>query len=101
VTQAFGYYRILPLTALSITASAAPELPPVTALTSGGSCGKLTIGSYNVENLTPKSAHLPSIASHIVNYLKTPDLVFLQEIQDDNGATNNGGMYHLSNSRNL
>ncbi|EHK98793.1 hypothetical protein M7I_5301 [Glarea lozoyensis 74030] len=54
VTQAFGYYRILPLTALSVTGSQSPDVAPVTTFTSGGSC------------------------------------IFLQEIQDDNGATNNG-----------
>lgn len=99
VTQAFGTYRILPLTALNVTGSATPEVAPVTAFTSGGSCSKITVGSYNVENLTPKSSYLPSIASHIANYLKTPDIVFLQEIQDDNGATNNGGLcYSTTNS---
>lgn len=40
--------------------------------------------------MTPKSAHLPTIASHIVNYLKTPDIMFLQEIQDNSGATDDG-----------
>ncbi|CAG8980448.1 hypothetical protein HYALB_00013642 [Hymenoscyphus albidus] len=90
VTQAFGYYRILPLTAINVTASAQPELPPATTLTSSGDCKQLTIGSYNVENMSPNSSHLPNIAKHIVEYLKTPDLIFLQEIQDNNGATNDG-----------
>ncbi|KAJ4288738.1 hypothetical protein N0V88_007272 [Collariella sp. IMI 366227] len=47
------------------------------------------LGSYNVENLSPTSPHLPLIAAHIVTYLKTPDLLFLQEIQDDSGPTDN------------
>lgn len=91
VTNAFGFYRILPLTALNRTASASPALPPPTTITSGGTCKKLTVGSYNVENLKPTSAHLPSVARHMIEYLKTPDLIFLQEVQDNNGATNNGG----------
>ncbi|KAG9232506.1 endonuclease/exonuclease/phosphatase family protein [Amylocarpus encephaloides] len=90
VTQAFGYYRILPTTALKVTGSASPETPPVTSFVPSGDCSKLTVGSYNVENLTPKSTYLPSIAKHIVEYLKSPNLMFLQEIQDNNGATNNG-----------
>lgn len=90
VTWAFGFYRILPLTAIKVTASATPD-PPPTTLVSSGSCSGISVGDYNVENLTPTSAHLPKIADHIVTYMKTPDLLFLQEIQDDNGATNDGG----------
>ncbi|KAG4418919.1 hypothetical protein IFR04_007955 [Cadophora malorum] len=90
LTYAFGYYSIYPQTAVKVVASASPATPPPTTLTSSGTCKQLTIGDYNVENLTPKSAWLPSIADHIATYLKTPDLMFIQEIQDDNGATNNG-----------
>ena len=93
LTYAFGYYSIYPQTAVKVVASASPATPPPTTLTSSGTCKQLTIGDYNVENLTPKSAWLPSIADHIATYLKTPDLMFIQEIQDDNGATNNGGKF--------
>lgn len=71
--------------------SASPAVAPATTLVSSGSCKQLTIGDYNVENLAPKSAWLPSIADHIAKFLKTPDIMFLQEIQDNSGATNNGG----------
>ena len=50
----------------------------------------LVFGSYNVENMNPKSAHIPKVANHIANFLKTPDIIFVQEIQDDNGATDDG-----------
>ncbi|XMA12168.1 hypothetical protein WAI453_004959 [Rhynchosporium graminicola] len=90
LTYAFGYYSIYPQTAVKVIGSASPATPPPTTLTSSGTCGSLTFGDYNVENLTPKSAWLPSIAEHIATYLTTPDLLFIQEIQDDNGATNNG-----------
>ena len=43
-----------------------------------------------MENLNPRSAHLPTIAQHIVDILRTPDIVFLQEIQDDSGSTSDG-----------
>ncbi|TVY22205.1 hypothetical protein LHYA1_G008928 [Lachnellula hyalina] len=90
VTQAFGYYVINPLTALNITGSAQPTLPPPATFSSCGDCKGLTVGSYNVENLGPNTTHLPNIAAHIVDYLKTPDLMFLQEIQDNTGATDTG-----------
>ncbi len=31
-----------------------------------------------------------NLASRIVNNLKSPDIISLEEIQDNNGATNNG-----------
>ncbi|KAG5642096.1 hypothetical protein DXG03_003620 [Asterophora parasitica] len=43
-----------------------------------------------VENLAPTSSHLPKIADHIASYLQTPDIVFVQEIQDNSGAKDDG-----------
>jgi predicted extracellular nuclease len=88
VTYAFGFYRILPTTALRTTKSQKPTLPSATKLLSSGKCSGITFGAYNVENLAPTSPHLPSVAAHIVQYLQSPDIIFLQEIQDDNGPTN-------------
>ncbi|KAF7189088.1 hypothetical protein HII31_09510 [Pseudocercospora fuligena] len=88
ITQAFGFYRILPLTNIKVTGSRSPALPPATTLTSSGKCNGITVGQYNVENLQPASDNLQAIAEDIVNYMKTPDLLFVQEIPDDNGPTN-------------
>ncbi|KXT06625.1 hypothetical protein AC578_8474 [Pseudocercospora eumusae] len=88
ITQAFGFYRILPLTNIKVTRSRSPALPPATTLTSSGKCNGITVGQYNVENLQPASDNLQAIAEDIVNYMRTPDLLFVQEIQDDNGPTN-------------
>ncbi|KAF2639731.1 DNase I-like protein [Massarina eburnea CBS 473.64] len=88
VSYAFGFYRILPKTAIKVIKSQAPTLPSSTKLLSEGKCSGITFGAYNVENLAPNSSHLPTIASHIVSYLTSPDFLFLQEIQDDNGPTN-------------
>ena len=91
VTYAFGFYRILPKTAIKVTKSQSPALPPPTKLVSSGKCDGITFGDYNVENLAATSDHHPALANHIVNYMKSPDLVFVQEIQDDNGVTNDAG----------
>lgn len=40
--------------------------------------------------MAPTTAHLPTVANHIANFLNSPDLVFLQEIQDNNGPTDDG-----------
>ncbi|KAI8941787.1 hypothetical protein NX059_002988 [Plenodomus lindquistii] len=88
VTYAFGFYRILPLTAIKVTKSQKPTLPSPTKLESSGKCDGITFGAYNVENLAPTSDHHPLLAAHIVDYLKSPDIIFVQEVQDDNGVTN-------------
>lgn len=90
VTYAFGFYTILPLTKISVVSSQTPELPPPTSLVSSGTCSGVTLGQYNIENFSPNSTTAGAIAAQVVNYLKTPDILFLQEVQDDNGPTNNG-----------
>lgn len=40
--------------------------------------------------MAPKSKHIPLVADHIVKYLNAPAIMFLQEIQDDSGSTDNG-----------
>ena len=69
--------------------------------------GRITIGDYNVslkgpsvfallirarkvENMGPNSAHVPAVANHIAKYLNTPDIMFVQDIQDDSGPTDDG-----------
>lgn len=87
VTYAFGFYRILPLTAVVVEEEASVEVKPTT-IESRGDCRGITFGSYNIENLWAESEHLPAIAAHIVEYMKTPDFIFVQEVQDNNGPTN-------------
>jgi hypothetical protein len=31
------------------------------------------------------------LADHVVNYMRSPDILFVQEVQDDNGPTNDAG----------
>nr|WP_232247872.1 endonuclease/exonuclease/phosphatase family protein [Kitasatospora azatica] len=51
-----------------------------------------TIATYNVENLAPgdSAAKYAGLAQGIVTNLRSPDVVTLEEIQDNSGATNNG-----------
>ncbi|KAJ6787300.1 hypothetical protein PWT90_07615 [Aphanocladium album] len=89
VSNAFGFYRLLPLTAVAATRQASAEYPPV-AFNSTGNCKGITVASYNAENLAPDSAHLPRVVDQIVNKLRLPDLIFLQEVQDNSGPANDG-----------
>ncbi len=54
--------------------------------------GRFAMASYNVENLggDATAARITTIAGQIKNTLGTPHLIALQEVQDNNGATNNG-----------
>lgn len=89
VTYAFGFYRILPLTAIGV-ATPAPYNPSNSTIPSKGDCSGVSVGIFNVENLCATSAHMPRVAAQLVEALKTPDLVFLQEAQDDSCAANDG-----------
>jgi predicted extracellular nuclease len=51
---------------------------------------ELAVATYNVENLDPGDTTFAAHASAIVNNLQSPDIVSLEEIQDDNGAKNDG-----------
>ena len=53
---------------------------------------ELAVATYNVENLDPgdPQAKFDRLAAGIVTNLASPDIVALEEIQDDNGPVNDG-----------
>lgn len=51
---------------------------------------ELAIATYNVENLDPSDDTFAAHAGAIVDNLRSPDIVSLEEIQDNNGATDDG-----------
>ncbi|MFD7655084.1 endonuclease/exonuclease/phosphatase family protein [Actinosynnema sp. NPDC059797] len=53
---------------------------------------ELSVATYNVENLaaTNDQAKFDRLAAAVVRNLANPDIVVLEEIQDDNGTTNDG-----------
>ncbi|MDQ0247118.1 putative extracellular nuclease [Bacillus fengqiuensis] len=54
--------------------------------------GQLTVASYNVENFSKSvgAEKTEKLAKAVVEKLKTPDIVALVEMQDNNGAKNDG-----------
>ncbi|KAF8895444.1 Endonuclease/exonuclease/phosphatase [Infundibulicybe gibba] len=66
------------------------NIPPTKIQPKAKDACSLTFGDYNVENMTPKSTHIPTVASQISTSLLAPDLMFIQEIQDNSGATDDG-----------
>ncbi|KAI0685216.1 DNase I-like protein [Cytidiella melzeri] len=89
VTYQFGFYTILPLTAPAVVSTPDYDPLPASIIATGEPC-ELTIGDYNVENMSPRSRHISKVADHIANYLNAPDIMFVQEIQADSGSTDNG-----------
>ncbi len=53
----------------------------------------LTVATFNVENLDPTdgAARFTALANAIANNLNAPDIICIEEMQDNNGATASGG----------
>jgi uncharacterized protein len=83
----FGNYEVLVSTPPSVLQASSLQ-KEATNLT--GSPTQLTVATFNVENLDPGDgdAKFAALASAIVDGLKSPDIINLEEIQDNNGATN-------------
>ncbi|MGH9195885.1 MAG: hypothetical protein ACRD1T_09110 [Acidimicrobiia bacterium] len=82
----FGNFKLLPTA--PVTALPGGLLPETTAAAGA----TLSIASFNVENLDPGDApdKFRRLAEQIVQNLKTPDILGLMEVQDNNGKVNDG-----------
>jgi hypothetical protein len=79
---------IYPLTAPKIISSPSTVVAPSTII--GDGVCKVSMANYNVLNLHPKSTTFTKLANHITNFLNLPDVIGLEEIQDNTGATDDG-----------
>lgn len=95
VQFSFNDYRIRPLAPVVTTEVDLPD--EVTAL--AGDAMNFTVATYNVFNLDPNaqdgnddigSGRFAGLARQIVTNMGAPDVVALQEIQDNSGAVNDG-----------
>lgn len=96
----FGNFELIVTEPFAVTPNALPE----DTATGVGRRSVLSVASYNVLNLDPKvesiglvnggsnidddigDGRFDAIAVHIVNNLRKPDIVALQEVQDNDGA---------------
>lgn len=80
-----GNYEVL---ATSIANPVGPGSPPDDVTTLVGDAGHLTMGAYNLENLDPTDpqAKFDALAQDIVDNLRAPDIIGVEEIQDGDGA---------------
>ncbi|WP_156481709.1 choice-of-anchor I family protein [Anabaena sp. 4-3] len=87
VDYSFGNYEVLPNT-LPTVDTPSTLTREVTNLAPGDN--QLTVATFNVENLDPNdgATKFNNIAARIVNNLRSPDIISVEEIQDNNGAIN-------------
>ncbi|WP_150004117.1 endonuclease/exonuclease/phosphatase family protein [Iodidimonas muriae] len=88
IGYSFGNFELLPTDAPTVTAGglvAETTSIPVED-------DRLTVASFNVENLSAQSGDdkFAALAQQIVDGLRSPDVIGLQEIQDNSGPTNDG-----------
>ncbi|MFF7588431.1 lamin tail domain-containing protein [Kitasatospora purpeofusca] len=83
----FGNFKLLvTATPTVLSGGLAPET------TAAPAAGELSTATFNVENLAPSDPQtkFDGLAAAVVTNLRSPDLVALEEIQDNSGATDNG-----------
>jgi predicted extracellular nuclease len=83
----FGDYK------LEVTASpAAVADGPARETTRAAGPGEVSVATFNVENLAPTNpqAKFDALAALIVRSLRSPDLINVEEVQDNTGAADDG-----------
>ena len=82
----FGNFELLPLTApVAVSGGLEREV------TESPRGDELAVATFNVENLDPSdTATIPRLAALVVENLKSPDLIGIEEMQDNTGAANDG-----------
>jgi len=89
VSYNFGNYEVVATQPVTVDQASALT-PEITSIV--GTDEQLTVASYNVLNLDPGdgAAKFAALAADIVFNLQAPDIIALQEVQDNSGATNDG-----------
>lgn len=85
----YGNFKILPFKAVRFTSGGlSQEIAPEPEDATG-----LRVADYNVENLSPKEPErITRLAQQVVNLMASPDIIALQEIQDNNGSPDMAGV---------
>jgi predicted extracellular nuclease len=89
VGYSFGNFEV---NATEVFTSTGDNLQPEKTFLNGTPT-KVTVASYNVLNLSPGASDAnqrATLAGQIVYNLRSPDVIALQEIQDNSGATDDG-----------
>jgi predicted extracellular nuclease len=84
---AFGNFHLQVTSTPAVTSGGIAQEATTTPLNT-----ELAVATFNVENLAPgdPQSKFDALAAEIKNNLKSPDLIAVEEIQDNSGATNDG-----------
>jgi 2',3'-cyclic-nucleotide 2'-phosphodiesterase (5'-nucleotidase family) len=87
VDYSFNNFEVLPTTVPTVVT---PSTLQREVTTLAPTTNQLTVATFNVENLDPGdgATKFNSLAARIVSNLKSPDILSIEEIQDNNGPTN-------------
>ncbi len=85
MSYSFKSFEVLSTASINGSGGTTPETTTITAASD-----TLTVATFNVENLggNASTSAFDSRANVIVNNLRSPDIIVLEEIQDNDGATN-------------
>jgi predicted extracellular nuclease len=83
----FANFKLLPWTEPTVVSGGIER-----ETTTAAAKNQISIASYNVENLDPgdPQSQFDDLAAQIVDNLGSPDVVGLEEVQDNSGPTNDG-----------
>ena len=83
----FGNFKLLPTTTPTVIDGGVKR-----ETTKASSPVQLSVATFNVENLDPSDgdAKFDGLAQAVVHNLASPDILGLEEVQDDDGAVNSG-----------
>ncbi|TCC21312.1 lamin tail domain-containing protein [Kribbella sindirgiensis] len=83
----FGNFKLLPTTTPTVVDGGVKR-----ETTKASSPVQLSVATFNVENLDPSDgdAKFDGLAQAVVHNLASPDILGLEEVQDDDGAVNSG-----------
>lgn len=95
ISYGYGNFKVLTKKADLPTKVEGPLQREVAAITPADD--KLTIASYNVENFSANNANtsdekVTHLAQAVVSNMKTPDIIGLVEVQDNDGETDSGNV---------
>ena len=98
INYSFSHYELLltevPTGTVDVTLT--PEVADF-----AGDANYMTIATLNVENLDPSDGKYDDLAEDIVVNLRLPDVIAIQEMQDDNGALAGGTLSAAANAQGL
>ena len=98
ISYSFSHYELL-LTEVPVGTVDVPLTAEIAGF--AGDANYMTFATFNVENLDPSDGKYDELADDIVVNLRLPDVIAIQEMQDDNGALPGGTLSAATNAQGL